>query len=99
MNADIEPDADRDGLGDETQDADTDGDGVEAGDNCKNIANPDQRDSDGDGLGDACEEDGERRRRAERSRQLSHRGQSEPGGPLTATLRATPATPTTTVTG
>jgi hypothetical protein len=57
INADVEPDADRDGLGDETQDADADGDGVEAGDNCKSFANPDQRDSDGDGLGDACEED------------------------------------------
>jgi hypothetical protein len=59
MNADVEPDADRDGLGDETQDTDSDGDGVGAGDNCTTVANPDQRDSDGDGLGDACEADGD----------------------------------------
>jgi hypothetical protein len=59
MNADVEPDADRDGLGDETQDTDSDGDGVGPGDNCLTVANPDQRDSDGDGLGDACEEDGD----------------------------------------
>jgi len=59
MNADIEPDADRDGLGDETQDSDSDGDGVGEGDNCVTFANPDQRDSDGDGLGDACEDDGD----------------------------------------
>jgi Thrombospondin type 3 repeat/Bacterial TSP3 repeat len=57
MNADIERDADRDGLGDETQDSDSDGDGVGAGDNCATVANLDQRDSDGDGIGDACEED------------------------------------------
>jgi hypothetical protein len=57
MNADVEPDADKDGLGDETQDTDSDGDGVGPGDNCVTVANPDQRDTDGDGLGDACEED------------------------------------------
>jgi hypothetical protein len=59
MNADIEPDADRDGLGDETQDSDSDGDGVGEGDNCATVANPDQRDSDGDGVGDACVADGD----------------------------------------
>jgi hypothetical protein len=59
MNADVEPDADRDGVGDETQDADADGDGVGAGDNCTTVANPDQYDSDGDGVGDACVEDGD----------------------------------------
>lgn len=57
MNADVEPDADSDGLGDETQDTDSDGDGIGAADNCPPVANPDQRDSDGDGTGDACEED------------------------------------------
>ena len=59
MNADVERDADRDGLGDETQDPDSDGDGVGVGDNCVAVANPDQHDSDGDGLGDACEQDGD----------------------------------------
>ena len=58
MNADIELDADRDGLGDETQDDDPDGDGLPSSrDNCPAIANADQRDTDGDGSGNACEAD------------------------------------------
>lgn len=37
--------------------ADTDGDGkVDDADNCPNVANPEQTDTDGDGVGDACEE-------------------------------------------
>lgn len=37
---------------------DTDGDGVhDLLDNCPNVANPDQNDFDGDGIGDACDDD------------------------------------------
>jgi len=43
VSASLEPDADGDGFGDETQD------------NCPNLANPDQADGDGDGTGNACD--------------------------------------------
>ena len=47
-------DLDGDGIRDEL-DTDRDGDGVpNVADDCPNVANPSQRDSDGDGTGDAC---------------------------------------------
>ena len=45
INADVEPDADADGYGDETQD------------NCAGAANAAQADTDHDGAGDACDPD------------------------------------------
>jgi len=47
-----------DAPGDVMGDADTDGDGVlDNVDNCPTVANPDQTDTDGDGMGDACDDD------------------------------------------
>ncbi len=46
------------GLGVPVLAADGDGDGVDDGvDNCLDVANPDQIDSDGDGCGNACDAD------------------------------------------
>ena len=56
LSARLESDFDDDGLGDDTQDADDDGDGVADGaDNCPLAVNPGQADADGDGFGDACD--------------------------------------------
>jgi hypothetical protein len=56
IQATIEPDADADRLGDESQDTDDDNDGVaDAADNCPLAANPSQSNVDGDALGDACD--------------------------------------------
>ncbi len=73
VSATVEPDADGDGFGDETQDScpsdastqgacppagDADADGVPNGsDNCPNAANADQANFDGDAQGDACDPD------------------------------------------
>jgi hypothetical protein len=45
VSATLEPDADNDGFGDESQD------------NCPGVPNPDQTDVDGDGIGGACEDE------------------------------------------
>jgi hypothetical protein len=56
VQATIEPDADADRLGDETQDPDDDNDGVpDTADNCPLTPNADQSNVDGDALGDACD--------------------------------------------
>jgi uncharacterized repeat protein (TIGR01451 family)/MYXO-CTERM domain-containing protein len=48
-------DTDNDGIADH-RDVDADNDEVsDGGDNCRLVSNPDQRDSDGDGRGDACD--------------------------------------------
>jgi RTX calcium-binding nonapeptide repeat (4 copies)/Thrombospondin type 3 repeat len=55
LNADVEPDADADGLGDESQDTDDDNDGVpDSSDPCPNAAGVD---TDGDGTCDAGDTD------------------------------------------
>ena len=54
----IEPDADADRLGDETQDLDDDNDGfADTADNCPTVSNPDQLNTDGAPQGNACDPD------------------------------------------
>ena len=58
LNADLEPDNDRDRLGDESQDGDDDEDGVADGpDNCNLVPNAAQSDADADAAGNACDPD------------------------------------------
>jgi beta propeller repeat protein len=73
VHADEQPDYDLDGMGDVCDDnnsstkpqtntqpppLDTDGDGIiDEADNCDNTLNADQRDTDHDGIGDACDND------------------------------------------
>lgn len=56
---DARVDTDGDGRAD-FQDADDDGDDVAARDNCPLVVNADQRDVDGDGIGDACDDSDDR---------------------------------------
>lgn len=62
-----EPDLNDDGIDDDA-------------DNCPTVFNPDQADTDSDGLGDACDPDDEQRRSPGRERQLPAHAQSGPGG-------------------
>lgn len=72
-------DPDGDGIGAACA-GDQDSDGVGAGDNCPGVANPDQRDVDRDGLGDACDP-ADDRTAAERLSDLIAQLQSTPVGP------------------
>ncbi|GIR69385.1 MAG: hypothetical protein CM15mP74_06360 [Halieaceae bacterium] len=64
INACIALDADADGVDDHVDD-DMDNDGVNDtnDDNCPSTSNPEQSDTDGDGIGNACDGDDEVRHR------------------------------------
>lgn len=85
-------DPDGDGIGAACA-GDPDSDGVGAGDNCPGVANPDQRDVDRDGLGDACDPTDDRTAEEQLADLIAELQASTvgPGGSFLAKLKAAAA--------